>query len=343
MRTAARRPVRGAAEGSKAKALPLDQVLQHIQRADGLDRAVVAALISHLHASDLARSISLYTSTNTKESEAGLAWAARDDNRYPIEAGIVRVAKQAANAVLTTLQSLLDAPQGALRDELALFILLDCFRVAMATLTKAQGSVEQLGAVGLSVARKLIALAKYSEALTELVAVAACVAGSDVGSGTVRTPPPPVVRMHTIFAVPMGGPGEAHVRSVLDIQALAVHAALAQAGERDIDAIHTIYRLEHGPGAWQAHARNIGLDSAADRAAYAMERAIFQHLSRCKASGPAAYMLRMDTLRHLAPVAQLDVDAYWDRVERRFATADHLVIYANGGPRMHDRRDTAAL
>lgn len=162
MRTAARRPVRGAAEGSKAKALPLDQVLQHIQRADGLDRAVVAALISHLHASDLARSISLYTSTNTKESEAGLAWAARDDNRYPIEAGIVRVAKQAANAVLTTLQSLLDAPQGALRDELALFILLDCFRVAMATLTKAQGSVEQLGAVGLSVARKLIALAKVS-------------------------------------------------------------------------------------------------------------------------------------------------------------------------------------
>ena len=159
-------------------------------------------------------------------------------------------------------------------------------------------------------------LTQYSEALTELVAVAACVAGSDVGSGTVRTPPPPVVRMHTIFAAPMGGPGEAHVRSVLDIQALAVHAALAQAGERDIDAIHTIYRLEHGPGAWQAHARNIGLDSAADRAAYAMERAIFQHLSRCKASGPAAFMLRMDTLRHLAPVAQLDVDAYWDRVER---------------------------
>lgn len=160
MRTAARRPVRGAAEGSKAKALPLDQVLQRIQRADGLDRAVVAALISHLHASDLARSISLYTSTNTKASEAGLAWAAKDANRYPIEAGIVRVAKQAANAVLTALQTLLDAPQGALRDELALFILLDCFRVAMATLIKAQGSTEQLGAVGLSVARKLIALEK---------------------------------------------------------------------------------------------------------------------------------------------------------------------------------------
>lgn len=159
-------------------------------------------------------------------------------------------------------------------------------------------------------------LTQYSEALTELVAVAACAARCGMGSGTVRTPPPAVVRMHTILAAPMGDQGDAHVRSVLDIQALAVHAALAQMGEGDIDAIHSLYRLEHGPGAWQMHARNVGLDAAADRAAYAMERAIFQHLSRCKASGPAAFMLRMDTLRHLAPVAQLDVDAYWDRVER---------------------------
>lgn len=163
---AARAPARSADGGAaRRKAPAFDDVLRRLSAATALERPVVAAVLTHLHATDLARSISLYTSTHTDVCAAGLAWSAVEMHEVHAhtDAARERRAKQVANAVLTGLQQLSEKPSTARRtsqiartdDNVAVPILLDCFRISMATLVMSACAADTLVHVGLSAVRKL--------------------------------------------------------------------------------------------------------------------------------------------------------------------------------------------
>lgn len=144
--------------------LPFDDVLRRIAVADALGRPIVAATLAHLDAADLARAVSLYTSTNARECAAGLAWSAEAHAKGSgADPARVRAAKQVANAVLSALQQKAEPPatrrtRASRADDGTIPILLDCFRIAMAALLAWGCAGDTLAQVGLSVARKLLAL-----------------------------------------------------------------------------------------------------------------------------------------------------------------------------------------
>lgn len=73
-----------------------------------------------------------------------------------------------------------------------------------------------------------------------------------------------------------------------------------------------------GPLSWQTHAREVADEAAAaDRAAYAAERAISRCLPKLTTtSGQAVLNLRLRSLELLLQVSDLDADAFWDRAAR---------------------------
>lgn len=159
-------PARSAdGRAPRRKAPAFDEVLRRLSAASALERPVVAAVLTHLHAADLARSVSLYTSTHTDVCAAGLAWSTDEMRRTHAssDAARERHAKQVANAVLTGLQQLTEKPSTARRtsqvartdDGVAVHILIDCFRIAMATLVTSACAADTLVHVGLSAVRKL--------------------------------------------------------------------------------------------------------------------------------------------------------------------------------------------
>lgn len=312
-----RRAVRGAGPSTE-KAAPVSEVLARLASGHNVDRGVVASVISHLHAAATARMLSLYTSSHQALVEAGLAWHTAGEDAVP--AKHAHVAKQTANAVLAAFAA--KGAWAANADDPTRYLLLDCFRVAMATLVRAACPVDQLAHVGLSAVRKLYALSlvgrrtyQYSEALTELVAVAACFAPVELAH-TVREPGSVEVRLRALLSLDTGP-----VPRVLEIQALAVQTALAMPA-LDPACVHDLYQWPHGPGAWIPKARRAGLDTDADRAACLVERAVFQRWP--SGAGEHTYdvwCLKMDTLAQLVYVRTVEVDAFWSRVGRVCASA----------------------
>ena len=303
--TAARKcAVLPAMRRAAPRALPLDEVLASIASAQPVPRTTVAALIAHLRASSVARALSLYTSSSTAPTRAGLGW--RVDVELSVDAARVRIAKQAVNAVLSALGGARSAaPSGAL----------DCFRIGMAVLCCAGVDAAQLAPVALSIVHKLHTAGHHSEALTELVALQACLGEAlDQGPATVLAPGDAVQRM-TTAATYKDTLAPAHL--VLEVQACAVQAGLALAPAAAAAPLARWLADERGgPGPWHAAARPEHAREA-DRAAYAIERAVFQFFARVRApSSRAVWDARVATLVLLAPVHGLDMDAFWDRVLR---------------------------
>lgn len=331
---AARAPARNA-DGSapRRKAPAFDEVLRRLSTATALERPVVAAVLTHLPAADLARSISLYTSTHTDVCAAGLAWSTAEMRQGPVstDAARERRAKQVANAVLTGLQHLVEKPSTARRtpsmtrtdDDVAVPILLDCFRIAMATLVTSACAADTLVHVGLSAVRKLdkvqrvrFPLTQHDEALTELVAIASVVCPR-ASHGTVRALPAVLDRLNAVLSQPGATSATSAIAAaVVELQALAVHVAAAQVPSGASSEWADLVRVPDGPAAWQAAARAQGIDGAADRAAYLLERAVFQQIAPHLASDAARLQIKMDTLVQLSFVSQLDVEAFWDRVAK---------------------------
>ncbi|WFC94881.1 separase [Malassezia brasiliensis] len=330
---AARAPARSADGGApRRKAPAFDEVLRRLSTATALERPVVAAVLTHLPAADLARSISLYTSTHTDVCAAGLAWSTGGMRKAHAgtDAARERRAKQVANAVLAGMQQLVEKPTTTRRtsmartdDEVAIPILLDCFRIAMATLATSACAPDTLVHVGLSAVRKLdkvqrvrFSLTQHDEALTELVAVASVVYPR-MSHGTVRAPPAVLDRLNAVLSQPGASSAtSATAAAVVELQALAVHVAVAQMPSGASLEWADVVRVPDGPEAWQAAARAQGVDGAADRAAYLLERAVFQQLAPHLASEAARLQVKMDTLLQLSYVSHLDVEAFWDRVAK---------------------------
>lgn len=303
----ASRPRRAAAGAAKSSARPPDVLLNCIAGGTAVRRTEVASLIAMLDASTIARSLSLYTSRSTAPTPAGVGWRCEiagtsDENR-------LRVAKQSVNAVLTALQSHVRACQArrALPSD-TIPVLLDCFRISMGVLCTENVSFSQLAPVALSVIRQLVDLTQYDKALTELVALHACLSGTGTEAVSVHEPGDSHTRLIEASAFSLHGTGQATSTPwVLDTYALLMTCAAALAD------VPTLQALCNSAAPWLEHARQSTDAPIADRTAYAAERAAAQLLRTARPT-LECWQLRTTCLCLLIPANGLDLSAFWDRV-----------------------------
>ncbi|PKI85826.1 hypothetical protein MVES_000296 [Malassezia vespertilionis] len=306
----------------------MDEIVRRIDACDTLDRTVVAALIAHTESSAMVKQLSLYTSALAGASAAGITWLvprADDARGDPVRA---RAAKQVANAVLHALNGMLATNPRAKHRAPSLdplLVMLDAFRIAMGILYQEQCDVVQV--------------APYTEALTELAALAPLLSGGAPkgAPASVRAPPSAMERMDAALCFA----GATRAPSVLlditlDTQAMAVQCALSMAQADDLPHIAQLWSMPNALQAWYSAARDAGHVQTADRVAYAVERAITQYLAPLPSSA-AAFRVRMDTLERLACVAGLESEAFWDRVGRVCASAkiDIDVLHARLAAMLH--------
>lgn len=301
------RPRRAAAGAATPPARSLDDVLNCITRGGPVRRAEVAALIAILDASATARSLSLYTSRSTAPTPAGVGWRCVVDASVDPER--MRIAKQGVNAVLKALQSLARARQArAAPSTDAVPVLLDCFRISMGVLCTAHVPPTQLAPVALSVIRQLVDLAQHDKALTELVALQACLGGR-TGTEAASVHEPGDARTRLAEGAKYAG-DSALVPLVLDAYALLFACAAAL-----VEAAPVLQALCDAAAPWMERARGGTHTPSADRAAYAAERAAAQLLCTARPT-PEAWQLRTTCLCLLVQVDGLDLPAFWDRVLR---------------------------
>ncbi|WFD26203.1 separase [Malassezia nana] len=303
----ASRPRRAAAGAAKSSARPPDVVLNCIAGGTAVRRTEVASLIAMLDASAIARSLSLYTSRSTAPTSAGVGW--RCDMTGTCDEKRIRVAKQCVNAVLMALQSHVRACQARSAPPTdTIPVLIDCFRISMGVLCTENVSLSQMAPVALSVVRQLVDLTQHDKALTELVALHACLAGTGTEAVSVHEPGDARTRLLEASAFSLDGAGQAvSTPWVLDTCALLMTCAAALAD------VPTLQALCNSAAPWMEHARQSTDAPIADRTAYAAERAAAQVLGTARPT-LECWQLRTTCLCFLAPAKKLDLAAFWDRV-----------------------------
>ncbi|WFC98868.1 separase [Malassezia yamatoensis] len=319
-------PSEGTSATKKARPPPLSEILRQISAVQAVNRSIVATTITHLRANEAARKISLYTSTRVQVYEECVAWLPSEILKQSIASSSesMKNAKRVANAVLQGLQYLIDSRSGretskgsATSNIYPVWILLDCFRIAMAILISSDCAMEQMIPVGLSAVRKLHALSHDSEALTECLAAFHALKPYQC-RGTVREPPSAINRLRiaidTDFDASMAS--ESVVSNVVEIQSLAMQSAMSLIRIQDLPAVADLFRVPSAFIIWQQQARKLQRHSLADRAAYVIERAVFTSAAMESCKDPAKLQVQLDTLLQLGYASHLDVDAFWDRVLR---------------------------
>ncbi|KOS15637.1 cysteine-type endopeptidase [Malassezia pachydermatis] len=296
---------RSTAPPAKAPPLPWKDLLQVITAARPLRRADVAAVIAHLGAGTLARALSLYTSSSTLPTSAGVGWHA--DASWEASPSRVRMAKQTVNAVLTALQTMASARAAPKVDVVLPHI--DCFRIAMSALEVCGTDASVLAPVALSVLRRMSALPCASQALTELVALCMYLQ-RDASSAcvSVHEPGTPHTRLMAIVHAKVDECNYAYFTEAL---ALAVACGLPLL--TSVDEVASLW-----PALYANYELFLPLATCTDevtRLAYATERAISHALSSAPSS-EHAWPLRLGTLRMLIPISTIDDDALWQRVLR---------------------------
>lgn len=145
-----------------------EDVLARIAAPGSCDRGVVAALINHLSAGDLARTLRLHTSLRGDAAQRAMSWASITPvERVDAMATRIKLAKQVVNAVLGACTGLASAREknGGARGaketgtlQTTVRYLADCFRIPMATLRFCAVDAQELAGVALGYVGKLVAL-----------------------------------------------------------------------------------------------------------------------------------------------------------------------------------------
>lgn len=322
------RPRRAVAGAATPPARSPDDVLSCLANGGSVRRADVAALIAILDASAIARSLSLYTSRSTAATPAGIGW--RTDMDQKIDPEVIRTAKMAANAVLKALQSLVRArqPRAAPPTD-TVPVLLDSFRISMGVLCTAEVPPIQLAPVVLSVIRQLVDLSQHDKALTELVALQACLnQGIGTEAVSVHEPGSPDARCQEVQTLSVHATQD--VPWLLDAYALSFACAAAL-----VQSPLVLHALCEAVSPWMERARQSTHAPIADRTAYAAERAA-AHMLRTARPTLEAWQLRTTCLCLLVHVHDLDLSAFWDRVLRVSMTHARATGFASLCPQLSE-------
>ena len=279
----------------RAEVRALDDVLACIKAGRRIQRTDIASLIVHMNASSIARAMSLYTSRSTAPTDAGVGWRTHSG---PPDAQRTRTAKLVVNAVLSALQSRRASPQDIVP-------WVDAFRLAMGTLVACGTPATELAPVALSVIRRLADAHMPDHALTELVALRACVQATWSYDASVHEPGAAARRLRASLTYTCTEVSAADVSIVLDAYACALYVAPSV-----LDTPTPLWEAWTSVQAWSQHARAVRLDAACDRVAFMAERAVAQ---LAPPTSVDALSLRMSSLQLLMPVADVDAEALWDR------------------------------
>lgn len=279
----------------RAEVRALDDVLACIKAGRRIQRTDIASLIVHMNASSIARAMSLYTSRSTAPTDAGVGWRTHSG---PPDAQRTRTAKLVVNAVLSALQSRRASPQDIVP-------WVDAFRLAMGTLVACGTAATELAPVALSVIRRLADAHMPDHALTELVALRACVQATWSYDASVHEPGAAARRLRASLTYTCTEVSAADVSIVLDAYACALYVAPSV-----LDTPTPLWEAWTSVQAWSQHARAVRLDAACDRVAFMAERAVAQ---LAPPTSVDALSLRMSSLQLLMPVADVDAEALWDR------------------------------
>lgn len=293
----------------RAEVRALDDVIQCIKAGRRIERTDIASLIAHMDASSIARAMSLYTSRSTAMTDAGVGW--RTHNKQ-LDAKQARTAKLVVNAVLSALQNKRASPQDIVP-------WIDAFRIAIGALVASGTGATELAPVALSVIRRLAEAQMADHALTELVALRACLEEAWSYDASVHEPGAPARRLRASLSYTWSEPSAKYTAIVLDTYACALHLAPTV-----LDTPSPLWEAWPSLERWSEHGRALQLHAACDRVACMAERAVAR---LALPNSVDVLSLRMSSLQLLVPVADVEVDALWDRaaalVSRHGIDASH--------------------
>ena len=302
-----------APQHTAAPAVRADDVLRRLRTVG--DRAAVAQLVGVLGAADIARRTALHTGSHRADAQCVRdTWADTWDDTH---AGVVRTAKRAANEVLALLaerakgnesESTASVRGRSVRPSAPLAAI-DAFRISMGTLAHGGLAPVDLAPVAATAAQRLVAAGLYEQAVLEVAALRMCIDAIELCA-----PVASVSLLHKLLIFPP----TASSSLVLDTQSLALSAALPIIGRDATAQVAEMLVAPGGPIEWQDTLRKSD-PAAADRAAFAVERAIARFTAG--ETSIAAFDCRMAALTMLAH-ASVGADALWDRAVR--TAASHL-------------------